>query len=201
MEYKKENIIDGREEKNLHQWIGWVGFFANEKRILEANFLGWNDGGYPMNVCTFTDISACDAEHPFIVNGNKTCSYRYFYPMFAPEQDVVRQGVVLVRREKGVMLNSMARSALDIATVRGTKGQLKSDTFSILKHCAGEVVEAVDAYSEYAAYGHDADSKEAFADELSDIITCALIAAAQENIDIEESLERVQIKNARRAGL
>lgn len=41
-------------------------------------------------------------------------------------------------------LNETARVALETAKRRAKKGQLKSDTMSILKHCAGEVVEATD---------------------------------------------------------
>ena len=99
-------------------------------------------------------------------------------------------------------LNNMAREALETAKKRERKGQLKSDTMSILKHCAGEVVEAAMSYTmclesqgecEYESLQRD------FAYELADVITCALIAAAEEDVDIEAALLRVQEKNARRA--
>ncbi len=100
-------------------------------------------------------------------------------------------------------LNKAARYALKTAKEREKKGQLKSDTMSILKHCAGEVCEAGAAYAEIGAfdengYAIDTDVID-FANELADIITCALIAAAQEGVDIEAALLRVQEKNARRA--
>lgn len=101
-----------------------------------------------------------------------------------------------------VFLNELAQDCLRIAKRREQKGQLKSDTFSILKHCAGEVCEAVDAYSRLAGSDNeilDELLEEQYADELADIITCALIAAAKEGVDIETALERVQEKNARRA--
>lgn len=66
-------------------------------------------------------------------------------------------------------LNRMSRIALKAAKKRETKGQLKSDTFSILKHCAGEVCEATNAWTRW------------------------------EDVDIEVALLRVQEKNARRA--
>lgn len=99
-------------------------------------------------------------------------------------------------------LNELAQDALKTAKKRETKGQLMSDTFSILKHCAGEVCEAAVAYTmclesqgecEYEALQRD------LGNELADVITCALIAAAEENVDIEAALIRVQEKNARRA--
>ncbi len=91
-------------------------------------------------------------------------------------------------------LNGMSRSALETAKARERKGQLKSDTMLILKHCAGEVVEATEAYGVCHRFSGEIYEEE-FADELADIITCALIAAAQEDIDIEFALKRVQKKN------
>lgn len=100
-------------------------------------------------------------------------------------------------------LNEFAQGAMQTAKKREAKGQLKSDTMSILKHCAGEVVEAMEAFDEYRFLGDDMSyielNKSQFADELADIITCALIAAANEDINIEAALLRVQKKNARRA--
>ena len=49
--------------------------------------------------------------------------------------------------KKVIDLNEIARAALKTATEREKKGQLRSDTMSILKHCAGEVCEATEAYS------------------------------------------------------
>lgn len=95
-------------------------------------------------------------------------------------------------------LNEMSRTALKTAKMREEKGQLKSDTMSIMKHCAGEVFEAVEAYSICYRFRGKIYEEE-FADELADIITCTLIAAANEGADIEAALLRVQEKNARRA--
>lgn len=101
-----------------------------------------------------------------------------------------------------IELNKIAYNALKTAKEREKKGQLKSDTMSILKHCAGEVCEATDAYARWCEIDDENVNKSlktAFADEVADIITCALIAAAQEGVDIELALLRVQEKNARRA--
>lgn len=100
-------------------------------------------------------------------------------------------------------LNELARNALKTAMKREGKVQFKSDTMSILKHCAGEVVEATDAFGELCFLCDGMPDTEmyktAFADELADVIICALIAAAEEGVDIEAALLRVQEKNARRA--
>lgn len=99
-------------------------------------------------------------------------------------------------------LNEAAQDAPTTAKKREKKGQLKSDTMSILKRCAGEVCEASMAYTLYLEPNDEFEPealKRDFADELADIIICALIAAAQEGVDIEAALLRVQEKNARRA--
>lgn len=98
-------------------------------------------------------------------------------------------------------LNKMARDALETAMKREEKGQLKSDTMSILKHCAGEVLEAVDEYTRRYPKHHSYSAplyRDEFGEELADVITCALIAAAKEGVDIEAALLRVQEKNQRR---
>lgn len=83
-------------------------------------------------------------------------------------------------------LNEMSRAAFKTANKREEKGQLKSDTMSILKHCAGEVVEATQAHNDcywnccnfFREQIKKKEFKMRFANELADIITCALIAAA-----------------------
>ena len=67
-----------------------------------------------------------------------------------------------------------------------------------MKHCAGEVCEAVEAYSDYL-YEDSKGHHDKLAAELADIITCALIAAANEDIDIEKALKDCQQKNEARA--
>lgn len=96
-----------------------------------------------------------------------------------------------------IHLDDMAREALETAQKREEKGQLKSDTTSILKHCAGEVVEAM--WSLVALRKFRGTNCDDLADKLADVITCALIAAANEHINIEAALLRVQEKNERRA--
>lgn len=102
-------------------------------------------------------------------------------------------------------LNKLAGDMLAVAKKRGENGaNLKTDTVSMLKHTATEVVEAMDAYSKHhtGQLIHPALGKErfeAFAFELADIIACALIICANEGIDMEVALMMCHKKNEARA--
>ena len=95
-------------------------------------------------------------------------------------------------------LNEHAQKAQEIAFNRWKKEDVDYHTPSILKHCAGEVCEAEFVYNQYL---HDAAERyrNKLAEELADIITCALIAAANSGIDIEKALKDCQQKNEARA--
>ena len=95
-------------------------------------------------------------------------------------------------------LNEHAQKAQEIAFNRWKKEDVDYHTPAILKHCAGEVCEAVEAYSDYL-YENSKGHRNKLAEELADIITCALIAAANEDIDIERALQDCQEKNEARA--
>ena len=97
-----------------------------------------------------------------------------------------------------INLNEHATEAQTIAINRRLKKGIEYKTPAILKHCAGEVCEAVEAYNEYKFEPYEL-KKEKLAGELADIITCALIAAANEDIDIEKALQECQQKNEARA--
>ena len=90
-----------------------------------------------------------------------------------------------------INLNDLSRQSLLLAQQRG----LKTDVISTLKHCAGEVVEATQAYSDVVLE----DDIEDFSLELADIIICVLTASAVEGIDIEEAVNKAMQKNAKRA--
>lgn len=92
-------------------------------------------------------------------------------------------------------LNEHAKKAQKIAW-RKTNGE--DNIIALLKHCAGEVCEAVEAYKEYL-YEPSKIRHEKLAGELADIITCVLIAAANEGINIEKALQAYQQKNEKRA--
>lgn len=97
-----------------------------------------------------------------------------------------------------INLNAHAQKAQDIAFARWYKKDGDYHTPAILKHCAGEVCEAGFVYNQYL---HDAAERyrNKLAEELADIITCALIAAANVGIDIEKALQDCQQKNEARA--
>ena len=90
-------------------------------------------------------------------------------------------------------LNELAKESQKIAQKRAEHG-LKSDTMTCLKHCAGEVIEAVEAYKDYPPVNlYD------YASELADVIICVLIAAANDNLDIEMAISEKVAKNRLRA--
>ena len=100
-------------------------------------------------------------------------------------------------------LNELAKQAFIVAKQRESNGgNIKTDTVSMLKHCASEVVEAVEAYtrSQWQLNKNEEEIElEHFSLELADIITCCLIISGKENIDIEVALNRVMEKNRLRA--
>lgn len=91
-------------------------------------------------------------------------------------------------------INDLAEQAHTLTERRG----YRTDVFSCLKHCAGEVTEAVEANTVYNKTGEKTDQNH-LAEELADIIICALTASAHEEIDIERAINEVMLKNARRA--
>lgn len=97
-----------------------------------------------------------------------------------------------------INLNEHAKKAQEIAFNRWYKKDVEYNTPAILKHCAGEVCEAVETYNDYL-YKDSKGRRDKLAAELADIITCALIAAANEDIDIEKALQDCQQKNEARA--
>lgn len=90
-------------------------------------------------------------------------------------------------------LNNIAEQSLKIAEHR----QLKTDTISTFKHCAGEILEAVESYTRYVY--SPIEEKDSFPDELADVIMCTLTVSAKENIDIEKALLKCLEKNRNRA--
>lgn len=95
-------------------------------------------------------------------------------------------------------LNEMKIQSLAIAIKRGQE----VDGVSCLKHCAGEVAEAIDAYKDFEqVHGKTpGPSKEAYdlKMELADIIMCVLTFCAREHFDIEEALRICLKKNKAR---
>lgn len=95
-------------------------------------------------------------------------------------------------------LNQVAENMFNVALQRQKNGaSISTNTLAMLKHCATEVVEATEAYTNSTIrYG---SINQQFADELSDIICCVLIIAGREEIDIEKAVNGCIEKNRRRA--
>ena len=113
-------------------------------------------------------------------------------------------------------VNEISKMAYDIAEKRyksGAFGNHNNSVQNLLKHCAGEVVEAMGAFDEWQEdlkFGAvsmgvtDPDwnrktPKEEFADELADVMMCVLIVAGKCNIDIEKAVNDCVEKNYKRA--
>ena len=84
--------------------------------------------------------------------------------------------------------------------------EIKTGTMEALKHCAGEVIEATEAYSGISTVHSVLEAgkiytqkKDDFASELANIICCVLTICGKENIDIEYALTMCMEKNANRA--
>ena len=96
-------------------------------------------------------------------------------------------------------LNKLSTDAYIIAKKRELNGaKIKADTISMLKHCAGEVMEATEAYCDFV-YEMTDEYEEKFQDEVADIMTCCFIISGYMNFDIELALNRVMEKNRLRA--
>ena len=108
-------------------------------------------------------------------------------------------------------LNNAAKQARNNAIERQKNGaRINADTYPMLKHCATEVVEAMNAYdfmkfNKNIRYTLKVDDEtlqedlEHFSSELADIVCCVLIIAASEKIDVEKAIENCLEKNRRRA--
>lgn len=89
------------------------------------------------------------------------------------------------------MIRAFIRKSVDVAQKRAKNGGIRIDTISLLKHCAGEVIEACEAYSK--------GNTDAFKMELGDIMCCALLICGFQGFDAEEILIRCYEKNKARA--
>ena len=84
-------------------------------------------------------------------------------------------------------LNEIANEALRTAEQRERNGAaIKTDTRSMIKHCATEVVEAMEAYTRMDCYPQlnkpeQEIFKDHFASELADIISCAAVIICSVN--------------------
>ena len=122
-----------------------------------------------------------------------------------------------LKNETGQLtLNDIASVSYANAKKRQANGgHISVETRSMLKHCATEVVEAVEAYVNYEDRLHFIElsksglkiddnrktdvMKNKFASELADIIYCCTIIAGRENIDLNKAVADCLEKNRKRA--
>lgn len=100
-------------------------------------------------------------------------------------------------------LNKAKERAFKNAELRGLyrDDPFVNNTLNALKHCAGELLEAIDAYNLWTYEEEESEMfslKENFENELADVITCILTVSEIEGVDIEKALERVFEKNEKR---
>lgn len=119
--------------------------------------------------------------------------------------------------KKMIDLNKLCEVLLKNADKRHSHGaNVDTNTRKMLKHCATEVVEAMESYTRYfemeniasdidakeiddkwegeedpiACEKYYKECKESLASELADIICCCLIIAGKEHIDIENAIKK-----------
>ena len=93
-------------------------------------------------------------------------------------------------------LNEAAQNAHKTAIERERNGGPKIR--DILKHAAGEVIEAAGARAELY---NGVTTYEEYGLELADVIICALIAAHEDGVDIEKVVNKKLQINAQRAAM
>lgn len=94
-------------------------------------------------------------------------------------------------------LNEAAENAYKTSIKRQKNGADISIS-NILKHTAGEIVEAQEAY---IYYKYEDDKINHYAEELADVIICILIAARRDGVDIEKAVNEKMRINAQRAAM
>lgn len=96
-------------------------------------------------------------------------------------------------------LNGLVAESVIISKKRTENGGTESFSVqNLLKHCATEVVEAMEAYVEHAKKKTD-ETKKNFVLELADVVCCCMIVAGHEDIDLEKAIEDCVEKNRLRA--
>lgn len=94
-------------------------------------------------------------------------------------------------------LNEIAQKAYTVSIKRQKNGAA-INIDRILNHCAGEVLEAQEAFTLWKTEEKDAAD---YAEELADVILCALIASARSGLDINSAVETKLKKIELRADL
>ena len=100
-------------------------------------------------------------------------------------------------------INKLAQDMYEVARKRHENGGLPIDTLGLLKHCAGEVIEATEAFSIASNIDIELEKRidyyGSYTKELADIIACVLIMLAKGKFDIKKLLTDCLEKNKARA--
>ena len=122
----------------------------------------------------------------------------------------------MLKKTGQITLNEIAKISYETARKRQENGaNISVETRDMLKHCATEVVEAMEAYANYEDRLHFVELSKAgleiddnrktdvmkskFASELADIICCAAIIAHAEKINLNKAMASCLEKNRLRA--
>lgn len=98
-------------------------------------------------------------------------------------------------------LNEFGKQSLEVAKTRQKNGgKIDIKEIPMLKHCATEVIEATEAYLNYIATDNE-ENYNAFASELADIMSCCIIIATQNDVDLEKALQECYERNKLRSEL
>ena len=100
-------------------------------------------------------------------------------------------------------INKIAQDMYETAQKRHEISGLPIDTLGLLKHCAGEVIEATEAFSLASNTDFELEKRigyyRSYTKELADIIACVLIILAKDKLDIKKVLTDCLEKNKARA--
>lgn len=163
---------------------GCVGYFADTLSCLRKAVEGEDREAYGEINEIGVDSDMCR----FYIKGRRC--YNLFYLVEEPKTEV-----------KPLSLNEIAKLSYENARKRENNGgHISTKTRAMLKHCATEVVEAVEAYTNWSwDLTHQAECKDSFASELADIICCCTIIAGSEGIDLDKAVADCLEKNRKRA--
>ena len=120
-------------------------------------------------------------------------SFRFFLVYNDFINQLCNRAGIIQGEKKMIDLNNIAEQSLKIAEHR----KQKTNALSTLKHCAGEILEAVESYTRFVY--SPIEEKDSFPDELADVIMCILTLSAKENINIEQAILNCLEKNRKRA--
>lgn len=163
---------------------GCMGYFADTLSCLRKAVEQESREAYGEIKYIGVDSDLCR----FYIKGRRC--YNLFYLVEEPKTEV-----------KPLSLNEIAKLSYENAKKREKNGgHISTETRAMLKHCATEVVEATEAYTNWNwDLTHQAECKYSFASELADIICCCTIIAGRETIDLDKAVADCLEKNRKRA--